>query len=212
MPEWPPKPSQIFSKIHSKINQKINQILNRFFIDFGSILGSNLGAPGVQRTTFWIIFLALGANLGQLGPTWPTWANLGQLGANLGPTWSQLGAILSHLGLTWGQLGPQKITSSQSLKPIEILQSYHDDFFPTQESEKTYNFINIIIQLPMEKTYTDRTGRFMYQSSRGHNYVMVSYDYDANSILVYPLKIREATTLTEAWNIFRTCGKTLHIG
>ena len=96
---------------------------------------------------------------------------------------------------------PQKITPSQLLKSIEILQSDHDDFFPTQESAKTYNCINIIIQLPTEKTYTDQTGRFPYQSSRGHNYVMVSYDYDVNSILVHPLKNREVSALTEAWNI-----------
>ena len=103
---------------------------------------------------------------------------------------------------------PQK-TTSQSLKLVEILQSDHDNIFPPQESQKTYNCINIIIQLPMEKTYTDQTGRFLYQSSRGQNYVMVSYDYDVNSILVHPLKNREVSALTEAWNILHKRLKSL---
>ena len=44
----------------------------------------------------------LGAHLGQLGPTW---ANTGQLGANLGPTWGQLDANLEQTGPTRVQLG-----------------------------------------------------------------------------------------------------------
>ena len=47
--------------------------------------------------------------------------------------------------------------------------------------------------------YIDLTGRFPYRSSRGNEYVLVGYHYDANCILAEPLKNREARTVTNAW-------------
>ena len=73
-PFWLLKWSQKWSKIYSKINQKINQNLKLFFIDFGSILGSNLGAPGVPTNRLLGHLVGSWGQLGQLGPTW------GQLG------------------------------------------------------------------------------------------------------------------------------------
>ena len=43
---------------------------------------------------------------------------------------------------------------------------------------------------PTGKLYTDLTGRFPVQSSRGHKYILVAYNYDSNSIHVRPLKSR----------------------
>ena len=34
--------------------------------------------------------------------------------------------------------------------------------------------------------YTDSTGQFPYQSSRGNNYRFFAYNYDGNAILVKP--------------------------
>ena len=45
----------------------------------------------------------------------------------------------------------------------------------------------------------DLTGRFSYQSSRGNNYLMVAYNYDANAILVEVLKNRQASSIVSAW-------------
>ena len=39
------------------------------------------------------------------------------------------------------------------------------------------------------------------QSSRGHNYQLITYHPDANSILVQPIKNRQAQTLVDAWSI-----------
>ena len=41
---------------------------------------------------------------------------------------------------------------------------------------------------PTGKLYTDLTGRFPVQSSRGHKYILVAYNFDSNSIHVKPLK------------------------
>ena len=40
---------------------------------------------------------------------------------------------------------------------------------------------------PMGKLYTNLTGRFPVQSSRGHKYILVAYNFDSNST---PLKSR----------------------
>ena len=43
---------------------------------------------------------------------------------------------------------------------------------------------------PTGKLYTDLTGRFPVQSSRGNKYILVAYNFDSNSIHVKPLKSR----------------------
>ena len=41
---------------------------------------------------------------------------------------------------------------------------------------------------PTGKLYTDLTGRFPVQSSRGNKYILVAYNFDSYSICVKPLK------------------------
>ena len=55
------------------------------------------------------------------------------------------------------------------------------------------------------KTYTDLTGRFPHQSSRGNNYICVVYNYNGNTILAHPMKNREADTIINACNTIHTC-------
>ena len=63
------------------------------------------------------------------------------------------------------------------------------------------------------KAYSDLTGKFPIQSSRGNNYVMVAYHPDSNAILVTALKNRNAQSIVEAWqslyNRFRKGGATI---
>lgn len=40
--------------------------------------------------------------------------------------------------------------------------------------------------------YTDLTGKFSMQSFQGHQYIFCAYAYNANTILIHPLKTREA--------------------
>ena len=59
-------------------------------------LGSHWGAVGT------VLRDALGDDRGPWGRlAWPTWANMGHLGANL----NKLGANLAQHGSIWGQLG-----------------------------------------------------------------------------------------------------------
>ena len=49
------------------------------------------------------------------------------------------------------------------------------------------------------KLYTDLTGQFPVQSSRGHKYILVIYNFDSNSIHVKPLKGRHDSNTTNAY-------------
>ena len=79
-----------------------------------------------------------------------------------------------------------------------------DDAFPKSD-DKNVKTNEVLFKLFETSetgiTYTDQTGRFPYRSSRGNEYIMVAYHYDANVILLQPIKNRQATTLTTAWEI-----------
>ena len=53
--------------------------------------------------------------------------------------------------------------------------------------------------IQLNHIYSDQTRKFLVQSTRGHNYIMVIYDYDTNSIHAEPLKNRATTELTKAY-------------
>ena len=66
---------------------------------------------------------------------------------------------------------------------------------PTQEPHNTTAHAMYVTMEEPGRVYTDQTGRFPVTSSRGHQYVMVMYDYDSNSILTEPLKNRTAPAI-----------------
>ena len=47
--------------------------------------------------------------------------------------------------------------------------------------------------------YMDLTCIFTHYSASGHEYLLVRYNYDANAILVEPLKNRQSKTITDGW-------------
>ena len=75
-----------------------------------------------------------------------------------------------------------------------------NDIFPTKSDDKTNEFYYCIYKLGTGINYTDLTGRFPVQSSRGVNYIFVAYNYDHNAILFQPLKNREADSIVKAWD------------
>jgi hypothetical protein len=81
------------------------------------------------------------------------------------------------------------------------------DFSPSQEpGNKRTNvvFTSILQATDLHKSYSDQTGKFPVQSSRGYNYVMILYDHNSNAILSKPLKTRQASELTKAWTSLHT--------
>ena len=58
----------------------------------------------------------------------------------------------------------------------------------------------VYTKIQQNHVYSDQTGRFPVQSNRGHNYIMILYDYDTNSIHAEPLKNRSTSELTNAYS------------
>ena len=121
------------------------------------------------------------------------------------------------------QLVPIKIepgTATSTLHPNNQSTPLHPedelwhDFFPKSETinQKTHECFAIILD-PISKqdtAYFDLTGKFPYQSARGHQYLFVLYHYDSNSILIEPLKSRQSTEIQDAWR--RIVLKLKHAG
>ena len=63
--------------------------------------------------------------------------------------------------------------------------------------------------------YMDLTGKFPHFSASGHEYLLVRYNYDANTILVEPLKKRQENTFSDGWEKINqkmaTAGEQPHI-
>ena len=76
----------------------------------------------------------------------------------------------------------------QSTKPVT-------DEFPPQDN-RTHDVVYSLVS-NKDKAYMDLTGRFPFCSSRGNEYILIGYHYDANAILGVPLKNRQAVTITK---------------
>ena len=89
--------------------------------------------------------------------------------------------------------------------------NHHIDFFPQKIKERTNEFFVGIID-PIDQTKfkspsradADLTGRFPYVSSRGNQYLVVMYDYDTNSIVFQPIKIRQSKEIYIAFKNAKT--------
>ena len=119
--------------------------------------------------------------------TWPGIENINFIKTirNLAPT------AKGHLDQERANLQSTKNNNTEEL----------EDFEPSDGiAMKTWHNAAILYPFkPKEKTYSDQTGRFPYRSSRGNEYTMVMYDFDANAILVEPLKNRQAKSIANAW-------------
>lgn len=99
-------------------------------------------------------------------------------------------------------------TKQSPVVPVLLPSDIKEDAFPDQITTKTQNCFYVIFDLGQTaKTYTDLTGRFPHQSSRGNNYIFLAYNYDGNAILVEAMPNREADNIIAAWE---KCHSRLH--
>ena len=93
-----------------------------------------------------------------------------------------------------GLQSTKKQTKQEELTDIQ-------DFFPPSESpnHRTNEVCYAIIDLEKELGFMDLTGKFPRKSSRGNEYLLIGYNYDANHIRAIPIKNRKGPTITEAW-------------
>ena len=81
----------------------------------------------------------------------------------------------------------QERSNLQSTKPNSTIDEYNPKSEKINVKPKCY-MAKIQQFTPTDKSYGDLCGSFLVQSSRGNNYVMIIYTYDANAILAEPLK------------------------
>ena len=89
----------------------------------------------------------------------------------------------------------------RSTKSTPHVQPPDDDVVPIDSVSHT-NTPDIICTITSNQeimTYMDLCGKFPYRSRSGNEYMLVSYNYQANAILVEPIKNKQAKTMTDAW-------------
>ena len=106
--------------------------------------------------------------------------------------------IQGHLNKQRQHLQSTKLPQERSGE--EQMQE-HDNFPLRQTPNKKCNQVAYILvnREDITTAYQDLTGRFPCKSSRGNEYILIAYHYDANFIIGYPVKDRKAPTLTAAW-------------
>jgi hypothetical protein len=115
-------------------------------------------------------------------------------------TWPGLteDAINKHLKLTpatvMGHMNQRRQNiRSTSKAPIEKQ--------PTPDTDLgTKNHLVYSVVVDQGQLYTDLTGKFPVQSSKGNSYVMVCYVYDCNYVKFIPMKSRSASELVKAYD------------
>jgi hypothetical protein len=106
------------------------------------------------------------------------------------------------LATSKGHLRMQQQNLQSTKSPVALPLATSLDIDPAQEpqNQATNNvFAFLLPTSDIQKSYSDQTGRFPIQSSRGYQYVFILYEYDSNAILSKPLKTRQALELTTAW-------------
>ena len=73
------------------------------------------------------------------------------------------------------------------------------DSFPEKIDTNTLNNVYCIIPVPQKNIYTNLTGGYPRQLSRGHNYIFILYNYDINAIMSKPLKDCQVESIIETW-------------
>ena len=121
----------------------------------------------------------------------------------------------NHL-ITWPGLTPKLITKHltpsiatakghlnqerQGLQSTKSPSSFAFEDMRPEHSARSHEVIYSLVS-SQDRAYMDLTGRFPFCSSRGNEYILICYNYDANAILGVPLKNRQAATITKGWNI-----------
>ena len=101
---------------------------------------------------------------------------------------------------TMGHLDQQR----KNIQSTKLQKDDHDNMTTPSPLEKGLSThamyaATICYNEPTGQLYTDPTGRFPVQSSRGHKYILIAYNFDSNSIHVKPLKSRHDNDTIKAY-------------
>jgi hypothetical protein len=81
------------------------------------------------------------------------------------------------------------LPSTKLHAPLPLSTSRDVDSSQEPQNKAMHNLFALLLPTSdLFKSYSDQTGRFPIQSSRGYQYVFILYEYDSNAILSKPLK------------------------
>ena len=109
--------------------------------------------------------------------------------------------LLASIATAKGHLDQER----SNLRSTKVLQAQPestiiDDHFPgNTPATKTGEAYAKVEPILTSTSYSDQTGRFPKQASRGYQYIFIYYDHDSNAILAEPIKSRSSADLTTAW-------------
>ena len=83
-------------------------------------------------------------------------------------------------------------------KSLPGVDETEQDLHPAQHQQRT-NYVFADCHDITGQIFSDQPGRFLVSSISGHQYIMVVYDYDSNSILAEPMKSRSGTEMRRAY-------------
>jgi hypothetical protein len=106
-----------------------------------------------------------------------------------------LATVQGHLNQSRQNLRSTKPNPKLIADPAPI----SDPTIPASPHERTHHVFAAVHDVTGQ-IYTDLTGRFPVQSSRGYKYILVLYDYDSNAILTEPMRNRSDTEHLRAYN------------
>ena len=109
----------------------------------------------------------------------------------------------SHL--RWCQMSHHGHRICHGPRKLETMQTGHlvNQTYPTTKELDSHHLAYMTIVAPGQ-IFTDQTGHFPIQSSRGHKYVVICYEANCNAILSKPIKNRTAQELLRAYKKFYT--------
>ena len=115
-----------------------------------------------------------------------------------------MATVRGHIHKEKQRLQSTTTRSQQHRQTIQVEEETvnDEDAFPYPATpNRKYNQAAYVVIKHKEITtvYQDLMGRFPIQSSRGNEYVLVRYHYDANCILWHLVKDRTASLLTTEW-------------
>ena len=91
---------------------------------------------------------------------------------------------------------PKRAVATRKLLPGN--DETEQDLHPAQHQHRT-NYVYADCHDITGQIFSDQPGRFLVSSVSGHQYIMVVYDYDSNSILAEPMKSRSGPEMRRAY-------------
>ena len=194
--------------------KKVSNILKSRFVDFetkfqpAKLLNKKLNTIIRKDKTKADLASFLHGAMGSVAPS--TWIK--GIRNNQFTTWPGLTEklvkkkLIPTIATAEGHLALQSTKKKKNKQTSVSVPENNDNFPPLLDflNVKTHEALYFLTTSNDPRAYTNLSGKFPIQSSRGNNYVLVAYHYNANAILNQPLKNRQEKSIVDAWTILNT--------